>query len=214
MTGPGRDREVFRVWMERECPELSPGQREAVLAFGDLLEEAAARKNLLSTGDRAHLYTRHLREALDPALLGAIPESGLILDVGTGAGLPGVVLALARPRPRFLLVEPRARRVAFLERAVLRLGLGGRVEVFAGTLEELARRSTEPAARAAVARALRWTPEMTRSLESLLVGEGVLIRLGSPEEASPEVRVVALRGGERAVQIWPRSRWADLPQAT
>jgi len=194
--------------------DLSNEERSGVLAFGELLGEAARRKNLLSSGDVARLYTRHLRESLDPALRSALPEQGTILDVGSGSGLPGIILALVRPGCRFRLIEPRGKRVAFLERAILRLGLQGRTEVFAGSLEELGRRTTVPPARAAVARAIRWTPDMVASLGRLLLEDGVLIRFGSPREETPRVRIRPLQGGERAVQVWPRDSWDRLPAAS
>jgi 16S rRNA (guanine527-N7)-methyltransferase len=199
--------------MEEKCIFLSKAARERLLVFGDLLLEASGRKSLLSAGDRSQLYSRHLRESLDRALLDAVPEEGTILDVGSGAGLPGIVLALALPGAHFVLLEPRVRRVAFLERAVLRLGLSARVEVFVGRVEDLARQSKRAPARAAVARALRWTPEMIEALASLLEPGGELIRLGSPREASPGVRVLPGVGGERAVQVWPRASWGALPDA-
>jgi len=200
--------------MDRYCLDLSNEEKSGVLAFGELLGEAAGRKSLLSSGDVARLYTRHLRESLDPALLSVLPGQGTILDVGSGSGLPGIVLALVRPGCHFRLIEPRGKRVAFLERAILRLGLQGRTEVFAGNLEDLGRRTTMPPARAAVARAIRWTPDMVASLERLLLEDGFLIRFGSPLEDTPRVQIHALQGGERAVQIWPRDSWARLVVAS
>jgi len=199
--------------MEEKCTFLSKADRERLLTFGDLLQEASGRKNLLSAGDRAQLYSRHLRESLDRALLDALPEEGATLDIGSGSGLPGIVLALALPRAQFVLLEPRAKRVAFLERAVLRLGLSPRVEVFAGRVEDLARQSSRVPAHAAVARALRWTPEMIDALDALLEPDGYLVRFGSPQEESPGVRVFPTAGGERAIQVWPRESWGALPNA-
>ena len=67
-----------------------------------------------------------------------IPIGASVVDVGSGAGLPGIVLAVARPDLTVVLVEPLARRTAFLEEAVTRLGLESTVTVVRGRAEDLA----------------------------------------------------------------------------
>lgn len=57
------------------------------------------------------------------------PPPGRVVDLGSGGGIPGLVLALAWPDTAFLLVESRQRRAAFLEQAATTLGVGGRVRV-------------------------------------------------------------------------------------
>jgi 16S rRNA (guanine527-N7)-methyltransferase len=83
----------------------------------------------------------HLQHALGFGT--AADDSGatwaVALDLGSGAGLPGLPLALTRPASRWTLVDAGARRVEFLTAAVGRLGLGERVEVVGGRAEELGR---------------------------------------------------------------------------
>jgi 16S rRNA (guanine527-N7)-methyltransferase len=80
------------------------------------------------------LWERHL---VNCALLGkAIPEGLDVCDIGTGAGLPGLVLALDRPDLTLTLVEPLLRRTTFLDEAVTALGLDN-VEVVRARAEEL-----------------------------------------------------------------------------
>ncbi len=67
-----------------------------------------------------------------------IPSGASVVDVGSGAGLPGIVLAVARPDLSVILVEPLARRTAFLAEAVPALGLDRSVTVVRGRAEELA----------------------------------------------------------------------------
>ena len=67
-----------------------------------------------------------------------IPIGASVVDVGSGAGLPGIVLALARPDLTITLVEPLARRTAFLSEAVTALGLDATVTVVRGRAEDLA----------------------------------------------------------------------------
>ena len=67
-----------------------------------------------------------------------IPIGASVVDVGSGAGLPGIVLAVARPDLTVTLVEPLARRTAFLSEAVTALGLDAAVTVVRGRAEDLA----------------------------------------------------------------------------
>jgi 16S rRNA (guanine527-N7)-methyltransferase len=67
-----------------------------------------------------------------------IPIGASVVDVGSGAGLPGIVLAVARPDLTITLVEPLARRTAFLSEAVTALGLDATVTVVRGRAEDLA----------------------------------------------------------------------------
>jgi 16S rRNA (guanine527-N7)-methyltransferase len=66
------------------------------------------------------LWTRHI---LNCVLLAPLLRPGLVGDVGSGAGLPGIVLAIARPDVQFVLIEPMERRVEWLEQESARLGL-------------------------------------------------------------------------------------------
>jgi 16S rRNA (guanine527-N7)-methyltransferase len=122
------------------------GQDEAAAKalFGDRLELAVRYARLLGTdgvvrgliGPREtdRLWDRHL---LNCAVLGElIADGAYVIDVGSGAGLPGIVLAIARPDLTVVLIEPLARRTAFLTEAVRELGLGARVEVLRGRAEE------------------------------------------------------------------------------
>ena len=101
----------------------------AALLFGDRLELARQfTQNLASQGEERgligplelpRLWTRHI---LNCALMAPLVH-GKVGDIGSGAGLPGLVLAIARPDVHFLLIEPMERRVAWLEEQVAELGL-------------------------------------------------------------------------------------------
>lgn len=78
---------------------------------------------MISHGDAGHVIARHTADSLLFALARA-PEPGESwVDVGTGAGFPGLVLAICYPDTRFALVEPQQRRAGFLDLQVARLGL-------------------------------------------------------------------------------------------
>lgn len=122
-------------------PELRPA---AQTLFGDRLPTAARFVELLATDgvvrgligprEAPRLWDRHLLNCAAVAEL--ISPSATVVDVGSGAGLPGIVLAVARPDISVILVEPLARRTAFLEEAVAALDLTGQVTVVRGRAEE------------------------------------------------------------------------------
>lgn len=103
----------------------------AALLFGDRLELARAfaralgahgeERGLIGPLEPARLWTRHLLNSAVAAPLFA--AGGRVGDVGSGAGLPGIVLAIARPDVRWVLIEPMERRVAWLDEQVAALGL-------------------------------------------------------------------------------------------
>jgi 16S rRNA (guanine527-N7)-methyltransferase len=102
--------------------DLDRNQVEALMSFELLLLDRAIPLGLVARGDRIMLRTRHILDSLRAVL--ALEASDIeALDLGSGAGLPGIVVAIARPSLRVGLVEARRRKAAFLELAVERLGL-------------------------------------------------------------------------------------------
>lgn len=89
-------------------------------AFVELLRDEAARQNLIAPSTLDQVWARHIVDSAQ--LLAHAPEHGLWLDIGSGAGLPGLVVALLRDAP-VELVEPRKLRTDFLSRAAVELGL-------------------------------------------------------------------------------------------
>ncbi|MEO1220160.1 MAG: 16S rRNA (guanine(527)-N(7))-methyltransferase RsmG [Pseudomonadota bacterium] len=96
--------------------------------YVELLLKENQRQNLISKPSEASLWVRHLADSaqllehIDPRDHSA-DCPGPWMDLGSGPGLPGLVLAILRPEQPFVLVESRARRVEFLENCVSRLGL-------------------------------------------------------------------------------------------
>jgi len=94
-------------------------------------------RGLIGPREAPRIWDRHLLNCA--AVESLVPHAAYVIDVGSGAGLPGVVLAIARPDLSVVLIEPLARRTAFLDEAVDALGLGGRVTVIRGRAEEIGR---------------------------------------------------------------------------
>ena len=97
-----------------EIGRFAPAQRRSLAAYESLLAEVAVPRGFVARADAPNLHDRHVMDSLRAlACLGA--GAVTIADVGSGAGLPGVPVAIARPDCDVTLVEPQARRVAFLE---------------------------------------------------------------------------------------------------
>ncbi|MCP3769347.1 MULTISPECIES: 16S rRNA (guanine(527)-N(7))-methyltransferase RsmG [Streptomyces] len=131
-----------------EAAELPPAPEQAREVFGDrfadavryaeLLAEAGVQRGLIGPREVPRLWQRHL---LNCAVLSeVVPEGVTVCDVGSGAGLPGIPLALVREDLKITLLEPLLRRTTFLTEVVELLGLDhvtvvrGRAEEVMGTL--------------------------------------------------------------------------------
>jgi 16S rRNA (guanine527-N7)-methyltransferase len=114
-------------------PAIGLAERYAALLAGPAVEQG-----LIGPRETARLWDRHLLNCAAVAEL--IPNPGLVIDLGSGAGLPGIVLAMLLPEAEVVLLEPLARRASFLDESVRQLGLGnatvcrGRAEDQAGHL--------------------------------------------------------------------------------
>jgi 16S rRNA (guanine527-N7)-methyltransferase len=98
---------------------------EAIERFLVELTRWGHRVNLVGSTDRAAL-TRHVEDSL--AAVPHLPDGARVVDLGSGAGFPGIPIAIARPDVDLTLVEIRERRASFLRHVVRTLGLGCRVE--------------------------------------------------------------------------------------
>lgn len=141
--------------------------------FAALLADDGVVRGLIGPREVPRLWERHL---VNCALLGrAIDEGRDVCDIGSGAGLPGLVLAIARPDLRLTLVEPLLRRTTFLDEAVVELGLPN-VEVVRARAEELhGKREFSVVTSRAVApleRLLGWSMPLVRQGGALVAMKG------------------------------------------
>ena len=179
--------------VSRETSPLNALPAETVSrlhAYLDLVRSWASRLDLVSPGDLNRLEERHLDDALRAVpLIDSLPD-GPAVDVGSGAGFPGVPLVLAgRPRP-WRLLEPRHRRAAFLEEVTRKLA--PHVEVAALSAQEAARESRLTEHVVAVARALAPPKEALNLMTPLLRSGGTaVIWVGSSAELPAGSRLSA-----------------------
>lgn len=119
--------------------EIAGDRIETLRAFTADLAERGERLGLIGPLEAPRIWTRHV---LNSAVLGPLIEPGArVADIGTGGGMPGLVLAIVRPDARFELIEPMERRCVWLNEQIERLGLGnvvvkrGRAEEYHGAFE-------------------------------------------------------------------------------
>jgi 16S rRNA (guanine527-N7)-methyltransferase len=169
---------------------LTPEAEEALLAYERLLQEPGLDAGVVAASDRSRIRTRHIVDSLR-AVEAIRPGDVDAYDLGSGGGLPGVVVAAVLPHLRVGLVETRRRRVAFLELVLERLGLPN-ATVIPSRIEDL----TEPVD-VCFARALAPLPESWSLARGLLrpggrlvyfAGKGADPVVAVPERARLEVR--------------------------
>jgi len=128
-------------------------------AFAAALVREGEERGLIGPLELPRLWTRHILNSVIAAPL----FSGTAADVGSGAGLPGIVLAIARPDVRWTLIEPMERRVAWLTEQVAALDLDN-VEVLRGRAEEVDRAGAFDTVTARAVSALRTLIPITAPL--------------------------------------------------
>src|SRR5215469_7330154 len=104
-------------------------------AYARLLADIGTERGIVGPAEATRIWDRHLLNC--GVISRLIPAHCSLVDLGSGAGLPGIVLAILLPQARVTLVEPMARRVEFLSECVAALGLRN-AEVLRGRGEELA----------------------------------------------------------------------------
>jgi 16S rRNA (guanine527-N7)-methyltransferase len=134
---PAGDTEAARLQLEQLSTRwgllASSGQIEALLRYCAELLTWSLRINLTAAASLTQLATEHLPDAF--ALASRIRDAKRVIDVGSGGGLPAIPLALLCGTSSFELVEPTAKKVAFLRHAIRLLELSGRVTVCHGRVE-------------------------------------------------------------------------------
>lgn len=188
--------EASRPVIAREATKLgvvlSEQQLDRLVLFVDLAEVWNRRIRLIGDRDPGQVALKHIPDCL--ALVGFLPEEGPLVDIGTGAGLPGLVLACVRPDLEIHLIESRRRRASFLSEAKAKLELG-KISVFEGRAEDAAR-STDLLGRTRTVTARAVSLETVVSLaELMLIRDGRILAMQSKSLTDAEARRFCLRFG-------------------
>lgn len=163
--------------------EAAPEMTAQWLTYLGLLRQWSNSYNLVAPGDLEALLPRHLLDALSiHHLLG----TGAVLDVGSGAGFPGLALAIARPHQAFWLLDSNGKKARFLRHVVRQLGLGN-VQVLHQRVE---RYSAEAGFSTITSRAFSSLAAFAQAVRHL---------------AGPDTRLLAMKGR------MPEQELAELP---
>ncbi|MCW2790346.1 MAG: rRNA ((527)-N(7))-methyltransferase RsmG [Aeromicrobium sp.] len=147
--------------------------------YAHILATDGVVKGLIGPREVPRIWDRHVMNSA--VIVPRVPSGSTVADIGSGAGLPGVVWAIARPDLRVTLVEPLLRRTIFLEETVAALGLDN-VEVLRGRAEEI--RSTYDVV---TARAVAGLDKLGRWCMPLVRKGGVLLAMKG-QSAADEVQ--------------------------
>ena len=165
--------------------ELPVSQRERLVQFAALLRRWGAAFNLVSRRDGPRLVARHL---LDSLSLAPMLQGKRVVDLGTGAGLPGVPLAIACPDREFTLIDRSERRIRFVRQAASELGLTNVVPIAADFGDFRA----EPLFDTVVSRAVAKPAALWRVAVDLMTAGGIaLFQVGESEVDPTDVEADA-----------------------
>ena len=176
-----RLRELLRPFLlEQDADALPSGLFPRLLTYLELLVRWNARTNLTAIRDSEEMVTRHFGESLFTACLlrSHIQDDDDLLDIGSGAGFPGLPLQLCFPSLRVTLAESQGKKASFLREAVRTLEV--KTEVWAGRIEDM------PPERRFCWVTLRAVDKMPRVLDSArerLIETGTLVELTSADAA-------------------------------
>lgn len=192
---------------------LSRDVMERLALFGDLL--LGSRDNVSGIRDPEMLEDRHLLDSLSLLTVPALETARVVADIGSGGGLPAVVLALARPALRVTAIESVGKKCRFIEQACRSLGVEN-VQVQCVRAEDMGRAQGRGAFDAVVVRAVSALPVLAElGLPLLRVGGSLIAMKGalSSEERLQGERALAILGGGRLeggrVESFPgaENRW-------
>jgi 16S rRNA (guanine527-N7)-methyltransferase len=195
---------VNQLWTNlarRANVTLTDAQHAQLARYLDLLFDANARMNLTRITDRAQAELQHVADAL--TILPHLPAGDFRLaDVGSGGGVPGIPLAIARPDATIMLIESTKKKAAFLKSAAEALGLPN-VSVSEWRAEDVAHSNSRETFDVAVARAVATMEWLAEWCLPLVKRGGRMLAMKGPKVADelPVARraIKLLGGGEPIV---------------
>jgi 16S rRNA (guanine527-N7)-methyltransferase len=177
--------------------ELDEAQAASLLRYRDLLLEWNARFNLTAITDDASILVRHFIDSLSVLrVMGA--GAVRVIDVGTGAGMPGIPLKIARPDLDVTLLDSTGKKIAFCEEAIRALGLTGIRAIKARAEEAAHLREHRERYDVVVARALAPLPTLVEYLLPFARTGGLCIAMkgsDAQQEAEQARRAIQVLGG-------------------
>jgi len=189
---------LARLAHEWELP-LAAEMAARLLSFARRLMEWNARINLTGAASVAEVVGEHLVDSF--AMARMVPAGSSVIEVGAGGGLPGLPFRILRPDVRLTLVEPRAKKVAFLRTATREFGLVG-TEVLRTRSDAL-----DPGRFDVSASRATFTPEEWLTLGLRLVRPGGLVLVFAGNAWTPGISSVSTASAVSYKTAAGRSRW-------
>ena len=162
-------------------------RQEEVARFAEILATWGIERGLVGPKEGDRIWDRHIANCIPITTL--LSEGSSLLDIGSGAGLPGIVIALARPDVKITLLEPLQRRIDFLEEVVGELGIEvtvkrGRAESFKGGFNYVTARAVAPLPKLAT---VSWHLVMGGGSLLAMKGEGAATELEAAKIEAPKI---------------------------
>jgi len=169
--------------------ELQQGAEALLMQYVALLEKWNRTYNLTAIREPAEVVSHHLLDSLAVVPHLPLPAEGALADVGAGAGLPGIPIALARPQWRVTLNDSSEKKLAFLRQAVIELELSN-VTLHAGRVEQW---TPQPKFALVISRAFARLDEFRSRCAHLVASGGVLAAMTGAAPQAGDCRVIALQ---------------------
>ena len=172
-------------------PELLahfPGREEQIQRYAELLSSTGIERGLIGPKEGDRIWERHIANCIPITTI--IPQGVRVVDIGSGAGLPGIVIALARPDLKVTLIEPLQRRVDFLNEVIAELAL--EVEVIRGRAERVKKQFEIVTARAVA------PLEKLIQISWHMIPRGGSLMAIKGESAADEISTTTLKKGSTA----------------
>ena len=167
-------------------------QVDSIVHYHDILATRGVEWGLIGPRETDRLWCRHIMNSV--SLRGLIDCGAAVVDVGSGAGLPGIPLALARPDLRVTLLDSLLRRTQFLEAVVDELGLTSRVSVVRARAEETGQSYDVVVARAVapLVKLVPWCAQLMRGGLLALKGSSARKEIEDAAAVLQELAMVAV----------------------
>ena len=175
----------------KPTPELLAyfkGREDQIQRYAELLKGPGIERGLIGPKEGDRIWERHIANCIPITTI--LPENVRLVDIGSGAGLPGIVIALARPDLKVSLIEPLQRRVDFLNEVVTELGIP--VEVIRGRAERVKKQFEIVTARAVA------PLEKLITISWHMIPKGGSLMAIKGESAAEELAATTLKKGSTA----------------
>jgi 16S rRNA (guanine527-N7)-methyltransferase len=193
---------------------IGAGQAEQFMRYLAHLMEWNKTINLTAIIDPKEIIIKHFVDSLAALVATSFPNNGVVLDVGSGGGFPGLPLKIVRSDMRLVLIEPVRKKCSFLNSVIGLLKLQD-VSTFDGTIEQYAKRPIRHAIDMVVVRALKYE-EIRKHIPALLTSKGKVVlyrteaikkqEIGEEFHLVSETALVLPQGsGKRVITVMERN---------